>query len=160
MKKTISTVLNVIATIFVAIVLLFAFLNYSSAADGKGLFGYKGYTVLSDSMRGTFDSGDYIIDQLTPYDELKVGDVISYLHDDQTIVTHRITSITDKGITVKGDTNPNVDDVLITKDNYIGQYRYRIPKLGYVSSQLSNPIILISICFAIAILLLVLYFKK
>ncbi len=160
MKKTISTVLNVIATIFVAIVLLFAFLNYSSAADGKGLFGYKGYTVLSNSMKGTFEAGDYIIDQVTPYDELQVGDIISYLHDNNTIVTHRIATITEEGITVKGDTNPNADDVLITKDNYIGQYRYHIPKLGYLAAQLSNPIILLSICFAIAILLLVLYFKK
>ncbi|HCS29802.1 MAG TPA: signal peptidase I [Enterococcus sp.] len=160
MKKIVYTLGNIFATIIVAIVLIFVVLNYLSAPNGKGLFGYKGYTVLSNSMKGTFEAGDYIIDQVTPYDELQVGEVISYLHDNNTIVTHRIATITEEGIMVKGDTNPNTDDVLITKDNYIGQYLYHIPKLGYLSAQLSNPIILISICFAIAILLLVLYFKK
>lgn len=54
-------VMNAILTIVVIFVCSLAALNFFSAPDRPGLFGYKGYTVISGSMKPTLEVGDYIV---------------------------------------------------------------------------------------------------
>ena len=84
------TITNSLLTILTVIVLLFVLLNVLSAPQGKGLLGFKGYTVLSNSMTPTFRAGDYVIDRMDDFDSIQERDIISYQAEDQTIVTHRV----------------------------------------------------------------------
>lgn len=48
--KVLKKIGNAILFVFTVLVVGVALLNFFSSPDGKGLFGYKGYTVLSGSM--------------------------------------------------------------------------------------------------------------
>lgn len=145
MKKHIKIIFDFIMTIVVAVVLLFALLNFFSGPDKNGLFGYKGYIVLSDSMKPTFSTGDYIIDELPALKEIQVGDVLSYMDTDKKVVTHRVAEITEEGLMLKGDGNSFLDQTIVNQENYIGKQRYVIPKLGAVMVKLSQPLMLVII---------------
>ena len=145
MKTTIKFTLNFLATIFVAVVLLFALLNFFSGPEKKGLFGYKGFIVLSDSMKPAFAAGDYIIDELPALEQAKVGDVLTYSDEDHNVVTHRVVEVTSTGLALKGDGNDFVDSTIVTQENYIGKQSYVIPKLGSVMVKLSQPLTLVVI---------------
>ncbi|MHC5269380.1 signal peptidase I [Enterococcus sp. LJL98] len=161
MKKKLGLMLNGLTTLFVGLILTFALLNFLSEPGKQGLFGYKGYIVLSDSMQPVFSAGDYIIDRQVPYAQLKVGDVVSYLDSEQAvIVTHRIVAITDEGLAVQGDGNDFIDQTFVTKENFIGKQEYKISKLGHLMLNLSQPIVLIGISFVFGILLLYGFFKR
>lgn len=160
MKKLASILFNTVATIVVLVVLLFSLLNFLSAPQASGLFGFKGYTVMSNSMEPRFSAGNYIIDRVIDYDAVKIGDVISYEDSTQTIVTHRAVEKTADGIKVQGDGNDFADKTVVTKDNLIGKQLYAVPAIGLLLARLSNPLILAGICGVIALFLIYLFFKK
>ena len=66
------------------------------------------------------------------YDDIKVGDVISFRVSDDIRVTHRVEKITAEGMITKGDANNTNDPDPVTKDNYIGKTVFAIPHLGAV----------------------------
>lgn len=160
MKKNIPLILNSLATVFVAVVLLFAFLNFSSAPEKRGLFGYKGFIVLSDSMAPEFVAGDYIIDKTVPFETLKVGDVVSYLDDQNVLVTHRVHEVSAEGLLLKGDRNDFIDTTVVNEGNYVGKQQYKVHKLGLIMLKLGQPIVLVGISFVLGIYLLYHFFKK
>jgi signal peptidase I len=61
------------------------------------LFGWQRYAIVSGSMTGTYDRGTLVLDEVVPVDELRVGDVITYLPPAGAgpghLITHRIASI-------------------------------------------------------------------
>lgn len=111
-------------------------------------------------MTPTFKAGDYIIDRVTPYQDLAIDDVISYRADNNIIVTHRIIKKTGQEFIVQGDQNNQPDAMTITKENYIGTYLFTIPLLGQLTNLLSGPLLLIIFAFGIAFLFLFLYVKR
>lgn len=141
MKKIIHAILNILGTVLIFVVLIGILVNANSAPNGKGFFGFKGYTVLSNSMRPTFSAGDYVVDKMVPYDSIKQGDVVSYHIDEHTIVTHRVKEITNKGFIMQGDANNAQDDFTVTKDHFIGKMIFMIPMLGRLPELLLNPIL-------------------
>lgn len=160
MRKLILVILNSLATVFVAVVLLFAFLNFSSAPEKNGLFSYKGFIVLSDSMAPEFEAGDYIIDQVVSFEELSVGDIVSYMDVKNVLVTHRVHEKTAEGLLLKGDGNDFVDTTVVTEQNYIGKHKYTVHKLGVLMIKLGQPIVLVVISLLFGIYLLYHFFKK
>lgn len=118
---------------------------------------YSWLTVLSGSMKPTFNPGDIIVDKKADITKLKVGDVITYRMD-AFVVTHRITDITKdkKGrvfFQTKGDNNNIKDDGYVLSDLVVGKYLFRIPLLGFVLQNLKgiNGVICIWALFAIII---------
>src|SRR5437867_1655264 len=82
---------------------------------GPHLFSYRPATVLSGSMRPTFDPGDMLILRPEPIGQLEVGDVISY-HipvGDGHVETHRVIKILRRlpapVVITKGDANNGPD---------------------------------------------------
>ncbi len=78
------------------------------------LLGYERYVIVSGSMRGTYDQGSLVFDEVVPVRALRVGDVITYRPPPGSgpagLVTHRIVAIEPDGrIQTKGDANPAVD---------------------------------------------------
>ena len=141
MGKTIKKILNVISTILVAIVVVLALLLV-----GARFIGLNVYTVLSGSMEPTYHVGSLIYVKDVDTDELKAGDVITYMLDEDTIVTHRIADVipdeTDPSIIrfqTKGDANDSVDGSLVHYKNVIGTPVFSIPKLGYLANYIQKP---------------------
>ena len=77
------------------------------------LMGLQRYVIAGSSMQGTIDLGSIAYEMIVPVEDLKVGDIITYVPPAESgidnLVTHRIVSI-DKGtFRTKGDNNPQVD---------------------------------------------------
>lgn len=80
--------------------------------------GYSRYVITSGSMTGTYDKGSVVFEKQVAADDLRVGDVITYMPPADAgvphLVTHRIVSMKPAeggGIvfTTQGDANPDRD---------------------------------------------------
>lgn len=140
-----------IATVVVVIFMIIAGISFFSAPDSSGLFGYKGYTVVSGSMEPEIAVGDFIIIEMDPYEEVEKEDVITFQYN-QELVTHRVIDKTAEGLVTKGDANNIQDQGFIAEESYIGTQKILIPYFGYVVTFLQKPI-----AFAIIIALMGVY---
>lgn len=77
------------------------------------LMGLQRYVIMGGSMEGTYDLGSVVFEEVVPVEELRVGDVITYVPPADsgidTLVTHRITAIDGADFRTQGDANPAVD---------------------------------------------------
>ena len=108
---------------------------------------YRVETVLSGSMRPTFEPGDVIVVTPEPLRDVRVGQVISY-HiptGDQRVQTHRVVKVVHAGahpvVRTKGDANDSVDPWAARLDGTTA-WRMRLvaPKLGWLIVWLRSPL--------------------
>lgn len=113
------------------------------------VLGMTPMVVLSGSMSGMADdhieAGDLVFIGKVDVDTLEVGDVIAYMEQGSTtIVTHRIVDLLegDSGTEyiTKGDANNAEDSLPVTKEQVIGIFKFRIPKLGDFALFLQEPL--------------------
>jgi|GEM_PF-5473711 len=105
-------------------------------------------TVVSASMRPTFDVGTMVITVPTPATELRVGDVIAYYpcwDKGGPPVVHRVWSVENPGSSrptfrTKGDNNnaPDRTSCDLTTRDFQKAVRY-VPKLGWVALWVRQP---------------------
>lgn len=141
MSKTIKRIWNWISGVLVGIVVLLAV-----ALVGVRIIGLQPFMVLSGSMEPTYHVGSLIYVKPVDYKELKVGDPITYMISQDTVVTHRIIEVlvdeedpnTLRYFT-KGDANDVPDGVSVHYKNIIGKPVFSLPYLGYVSNYIQNP---------------------
>lgn len=113
---------------------------------GVRLIGLQVFTVLSGSMEPAYHVGSLIYVKSVDYKQLKTGDVITFMMDEDTVATHRIAGVVpdEEDPTVlryrtKGDANEIEDGVLVHYKNVIGSPVFTIPLLGYVANVVQNP---------------------
>lgn len=134
--------------------------------NDRDIFGYKIYTVLSDSMAATdFDAGSVVLMKEVDPSTLKEGDIISYISQNTEnygeVVTHKIRRATkdasgEPGFITYGTTT-NVDDEIVVTYPYItGKYQTHIPFVGHFFQFLRSPVGYIT-CIFIPFVLLMLY---
>ena len=158
-------VVTVLILIFTVFVMIFTIVSVSTVGkDDASIFGYKPYIVLSDSMQDTFAVGDMSVSKEVDPQTLEVGDIITFTSIDpvnyEQVVTHKIREIT----TYEGEpafvtygTTTGVDDAYpVPFENVIGEYQFRLPKMGYFFQFLKTPagyftIILIPVLLLIAL---------
>jgi signal peptidase I len=138
-KKVLKITSSLITTILFLVLLFMIFVVISSKASGgePQFLDYQLKTVLSGSMEPTFKTGSIIA--VKPVEEpasLKKGDVVTYLQQDNTIVTHRIVEVIKNGentmFQTKGDNNKDMDTQPILAQNIVAKYTgFTIPFLGY-----------------------------
>ena len=140
--KIFGTVLVVIAIVFIT-VLAVTIIKGKANNGTPTFFGYRLYTVVSGSMKGSkkdsFDKGSLIlVADIDPRD-IRVGDVITFNREskDQKVTTHRVAEIRkDKNgklsFLTKGDANPAPDDAEVPADIVVGIVRAKVPRLGNV----------------------------
>lgn len=141
MNRTVKKVWNVVTTVLVAIVVVFALLLL-----GARLVGLQVFNVLSGSMEPNYSVGSLIyVDEVDPF-KLQQGDVITFMLNEDTVATHRIVEVVpdDEDPSVvrfktKGDANESEDGSLVHYKNVIGTPVFKIPKLGYVANFIQNP---------------------
>ena len=158
MVKTIKKIWNAVTTVLVALVVVLALLLV-----GARLVGLKVYTVLSGSMEPAYHVGSVIYVKSVDYKTLQPGDVITFMLDEDTVATHRITEVlvdendpnTYRYFT-KGDANAAPDGSSVHYKNIIGTPVFTVPYLGYVADYIQNPPgTYISIAAGVVLLMLV-----
>lgn len=139
--KLFKKIWNVVTTVLVAVVVILALLLV-----GVRLFGIQVYTVLSGSMEPVYHTGSLIYVKNVDYRDLKEGDVITFMLDEDTVATHRIVGIVpdeeDPSVLryrTKGDANDAEDGSLVHYKNILGTPVFTIPKMGYVANYIQNP---------------------
>ncbi|MBR2586951.1 signal peptidase I [Candidatus Saccharibacteria bacterium] len=114
---------------------------------GVKIAGFKTFTVMSGSMEPKLPVGSLIYVKPTDYKTLKVGDVISYVaNNDKTVVTHRIVAIEPDAkdsevlrFKTQGDANASADANLVHYKNVLGTPVVTIPYLGYIAHSIQQP---------------------
>ena len=101
----------------------------------------RGYAVtVSGSMEPAIEIGDIVwVKQKSSYD---VGDIIVFVDKDspnKSLVTHRITEVTDKGYVTKGDNNNTVDTSVVEPLYVKGQVEYLIHYFGSTLLFMQKP---------------------
>ena len=122
-----------------------------------GLFiaGIRPYVVKTGSMEPAFPVNCLcFVNKNTPLEEISVGDVISFTIGKHTVVTHRVTSISGKEYTTKGDANLIEDSSPVTAGNYIGKIVFMIPKIGSIPNFLHTKAGLFTAVTVILLLLI------
>lgn len=117
------------------------------ALVGLRLAGFRTFTVMSGSMEPNYPVGSMLYVRPVDYHTLKVGDVISYVaNDDKVVVTHRIAEIVvdenDANVwrfRTKGDANESPDANLVHYKNVIGTPTIVLPYIGYVARNIQQP---------------------
>jgi len=122
--------LRVLSVILLLIVGICAFIYLSPD--------YDMYFVRSGSMVPAVNVGDLVITgpvggPLTP--SIEPWKIITYERTKDTLVTHRVISITDDGrLITKGDSNEDVDQTPVSLSQVKGIYFMKVPYLGYMTS--------------------------
>ncbi len=79
-------------------------------------------------MAGTFRQGDLLILDDSGFDEIELGDVITFRWPDQAssadTVAHRVTAVSDQGLATQGDSNPAPDRQLVTREVFLGRVAF------------------------------------
>ncbi len=141
MSKSAKRIWNWISSLLVGIVVLLAI-----ALVGVRIIGLQPYAVLSGSMEPTYHVGSLIYVKTVDYKELRIGDPITFMISQDTVVTHRIIEViadeedpdTIRYFT-KGDANDTPDGSSVHCKNILGKPLFSIPYLGYVSNYIQNP---------------------
>ena len=98
------------------------------------------YVIQSSSMEPTIHTGAVaFIDQRE--EDIQVGDIIAFHHpsDEEIVVVHRVVGTQKDCIRTQGDANEAPDSEEIPLTNLVGRYRFSIPYLGYVVSEITLP---------------------
>lgn len=162
------TVVGIVLCVILLPILIINCTLLIKGATGKGevptVGGVFPMIVLTDSMSGTFESGDLIICHTESAENIKVGDVICFydpMGSGNTTVTHRVIEITeDKNGSLawktKGDANNTEDTALVPAANLVGVYKTHLRGLGNAALFMQTTTGLI-VCVGIPVVLLVGY---
>lgn len=113
-----------------------------------GIFGKRPMIVLSGSMEPTFSEGSLIYMEKTEFEDLHVGDIVSYGKDQ--IVSHRIVEKCEgtRSLITKGDANgfpdPEVSERFVIGKIWEGVH---IPYAGYLIQMLREPEVIAALVF-------------
>lgn len=141
MKSTVKKVWNIVTTVLVVVVVLLAV-----ALVGVRVVGLQTYAVVSGSMEPDYPVGSLLYVKSVDYKQLEVGDVITFMINEDTVATHRIIEILvdeqDSAVLrfrTKGDSNEVEDGTPVHYKNIIGTPVFCIPKLGYFAHYIQSP---------------------
>jgi signal peptidase len=105
--------------------------------------GAKPLTVLTGSMRGTYDPGSVVVVRPVKPSQLQVGDTLTYqiTSDQPDVITHRIIKISfgqdgKRQFITQGDANGAPDADPVVDGQVRGTVWYSVPWVGYASTAL------------------------
>lgn len=102
--------------------------------------GYRVYVVHTGSMMPTLRPGDAILDAPAPA-SVHPGEVIAFaMHSGpDSVVTHRVASISDGIVRTKGDANRTIDPWTLQLSQVVGTSVTLLPRVGFVIVYLKQP---------------------
>lgn len=163
--EKIETAIAILFAAFAFCVMVFTIISVRTVDQNRAtLFGYKPFVVLSNSMQDTFCAGDIAVVKETDISTLEAGDIITFYSIDPSsygeVITHKIREVTEyQGETAYityGTTTDSDDMYPALRSQVIGEYQFRLPKVGYFFNFLRTPmgyVCLILIPFLVLILI-------
>lgn len=131
--------------VIIGIILMSVMFSFSSKSTAS-IFGYRFYTVLTNSMapqengpKGGFFAGDIVIVKLMDGNKIKKDEIVTFaVGDGSRYLTHRMVERKEelngeKGdyLVTKGDANKS-NDPPITADRVLGKVVFVVPKVGSI----------------------------
>lgn len=158
-KKNIGNIiLNILIICLLVFIIILIINKLKNPEKPQEFLGINIFTVISGSMEPKISIGDVIITKKA--NEIKEGDIIAFEHSN-IITVHRVNKIAqENGKTLyqtKGDNNNTVDENLISRDNIIGVYFFKIPAMGKIQMFIYDNLVFCAILVAIIILIIILY---
>ena len=140
-----------------------------SQGNTVSIAGYRVLRVLTSSMEPTIVGNTCIITKDVDVDELKVGDIITFISEDPTIYgyynTHRIHEIVEEDgarkFVTKGDNSSEVDPYMVSESNVVGIYVKELPGgrlIGKAFVALSDNKVYFAVIIIPLVLCLISYF--
>jgi signal peptidase len=158
-NRRVATIIGNILFYLTLVAILIAGLAYGSQ-NGRSIFGYSMFTVLSGSMEREIPEGSLIIVKRVEPESIKIGDDITYIREDNSTVTHRVMTIYEnyensgvRGFVTKGIDNPEDDPSVIHPDNVIGVVQFHVSNIGAILSYISANVWIIAGGFVLLLLL-------
>ena len=141
MKKTVKQIWNIITTVLVVLIVVFAALLVLTRVTGM-----RAYTVLSGSMEPTYHVGSLVFVKPAEPEDVAPGDPITYLVAEKTVVTHRCIEVVPDAddpsvirFRTKGDANDVEDGALVHGNNLIGKPVFSVPLIGFAANYIQHP---------------------
>lgn len=172
-KIFLYSILLILVLVAFAFILYFIDLqiNAKKGVYKQPLFG--AYIIISPSMVPSINVYDAIVIKREEAENLKVGDIITFLSNDTRYlgltITHRIVGI-EKSTTgdiyfrTKGDNNNTEDSSLVKGNDIYGKVILKIPKIGYLQLLLTNAVgwifIVVIPCLGVVIYDIIKIFKS
>lgn len=165
--KIIKVIKTIIKILIVVILLCLAtdifYQKIIKREKNINFFGYKIFTVMSNSMQPVFQEGDLIIDKVIDKDRIELNDIVTFSNANISI-THRVVDIQEEeGITyfyTKGDRNNEDSIEKVTYEEIEGILKFRIRLIGYLFMLNTKGIIFLVIVLIILIYLFTINRKK
>lgn len=132
-------------------------------SDQGSFFGYRIYTVASESMIPIYTIGDTLLIKDTDSKDIKIGDALTYIGEANElkgkIVTHQVVDIETDSETgkylfhTKGIAN-NIEDPIVNEEQVFGKVIYKFLTLSWIGKiTLNMTTLLIFITIPVAILI-------
>ena len=135
---------RIISGVLFAVVMLAGLSLVMSLVVVPRVFGYETYVIVGRSMTGTIDIGSLVYSKPTPVQQLKVGDIITFMPpgmdkpDTHRIIGEKLSPEGKRVFTTQGDNVPSPDpwNLQITSPK-LPRYAFHIPWLGFGVAVLS-----------------------
>lgn len=168
-KKILNQVGSIFFFVIAGLLILYILLELFLPNMTIKVFQFKPYVVVTESMEPVLDVDDLIIVTNPKIDELNPGDIITFRADidyngTKEIVTHYINSITESGgeYTIRtnryGSTVP--DTWILSGDDVIGVYSFRIKQLGVFINFVKSPFGIAAIAVNVIVIGAIVYIVK
>lgn len=131
---------NLLLIFLIIILLLVCYSKYIRKDSITKLFGKGFLIIVTGSMYPNIEAKELVIISEKP--EYKVGDIITYLDEDEMLVTHRITELNNNTFISKGDKN-NIEDGEHEKSSIQGKVIFHSKILGNFVLYILKPLIII-----------------
>ena len=112
------------------------------------LLGYRPYVLKTQSMEPEYRQGSLCwVNTRVELDQLHIGDPIVYRSPANSLVLHRLVDVsssdeTSLSVVMKGDANDSVQEIELSRINFIGREAFSLPRVGaIVDDLLSNHIL-------------------
>lgn len=136
-KKIVQILVRSILALVLIANLTVICLEKIKGADSLENLPYALLTLEGSSMEPEYHHGDGVFVWQTPYEKLKVGDIIVFMQAGE-LITHEIMEIKNGVITAKGTAN-DIADEPVYQENYRAKVLFRIPDMANVQAVYENP---------------------
>jgi signal peptidase len=138
----------------IAFILVSTLIFHGQVYGGFKLFGYSGFTVVSDSMQRDIPKGSLVVTREIDPDLIRVNDIIAFIRNDNNTITHQVVGIEEnykgsgmRGFQTQGTENPLPDRDIVYAPNVVGVVTFSMPEAGYALEYIAENIGLVFLIF-------------
>ncbi|MFA7076181.1 MAG: signal peptidase I [Candidatus Izemoplasmatales bacterium] len=153
---------------YLFVILLVLYISVESFIPTKTveIFGFKPYTVITDSMDPKLVDVDLILVKKPNFDEIDEFDIITFhtiVDEEDMIITHFVYSVTSVNGVREYRTNgynEKIDDWVLHDEDILGVYIFKIPVLGTVAKFLKTPYGVIVLLINLGVFISIIFLLK